>query len=163
MIGVMFSGMTSPAPPHGPGRRRRTDRPIGSVYRARRGAAFLFWPKALSAFPFVQPAPYPETKFRWALPWRAREGCRFCRSMPAFRAASLRETPSKTDATAKSRRDWFASRTRPVLRRSSSAENSVRVIRRLVSLDVSAATRKRLPGHGVAPWKTGDVRFLNLT
>ncbi len=37
--------------------------PIDSAYRARRGGAFLFAPRALSAFPFVQPAPHPETRF----------------------------------------------------------------------------------------------------
>src|SRR5271166_265941 len=64
--------------------------------------------------------------------------------MPAFRAASLRKTPSKTDATAKSRRDWFASRTRPALRRSSSAENSVRVM--LTVIDPTPQANQALQG-----------------
>src|SRR5208337_4249810 len=81
--------------------------------------------------------------------------------MPAFRAASLREAPSKIDASAKSRRDWFASRTRRALWRNSSADQSVRVI--LMAIRSPKANQPLHRITAATSWEPSAEESENLT
>ncbi len=86
--------------------------------------------------------------------------------MPAARAASARERPSSTRASASMRRAAFASRHRSASRRSSAAPGSFRVIATVMApppIGYTADQRPRAARGAVALTVRSRGRWYNIT